>query len=74
MNSSPCQIEVKLAKQEGRKSATMKDRNGQSYKAPVFMVKLNRISLISHLGWRGRQRQSPDSFAKQRKEAVAFGD
>ena len=34
----PCEISVKLQKIEGRKAATMKDRNGQSYKAPVFMV------------------------------------
>jgi len=36
--STPAQIEVKLAKYEGRKAANMKDRNGQMYKAPVFMV------------------------------------
>lgn len=34
----PCQIDVKLAKPEGRKNATIKDRNGSTYKAPVFMV------------------------------------
>ena len=37
----PCEISVKLQKIEGRKAATMKDRNGQSYKAPVFMVSKN---------------------------------
>ena len=35
---TPCQIDVKLAKVEGRKSATVKDRSGGTYKAPVFMV------------------------------------
>ena len=35
---TPCEIIVKLQKIDGRKSATMKDRNGQSYKAPVYMV------------------------------------
>ena len=35
---TPCQIDVKLAKVEGRKNATVKDRNGSTYKAPVFMV------------------------------------
>ena len=35
---TPCQIDVKLAKVEGRKNATVKDRDGSSYKAPVFMV------------------------------------
>ena len=33
-----CDIEVNLEKIEGRKSATMRDRNRQAYKAPVFMV------------------------------------
>ena len=35
---TPCQIDVKLAKVEGRKNATIKDRNGSSYKAPVYTV------------------------------------
>ena len=35
---TPCQIDVKLAKPEGRKNATIKDRNGSTYKAPVFKV------------------------------------
>ena len=35
---TPCEIDVKLQKVEGRKSAQMKDRNGQTYKAPVFTV------------------------------------
>ena len=35
---TPCQIDVKLAKIEGRKNATVKDRNGSTYKAPVFVV------------------------------------
>lgn len=54
--STPAQIEVKLAKLEGRKSATMKDRNGQMYKAPVFMVSFS--SSITILGWRRCQRKS----------------
>ena len=33
-----CQIDVKLAKIEGRKNATIKDRDGSTYKAPVFTV------------------------------------
>lgn len=37
MGGPPCQIDVKLQKIEGRKSAQMKDRNGETYKAPVFM-------------------------------------
>ena len=36
---TPCQIDVKLAKPEGRKNATIKDRNGSTYKAPVFKVR-----------------------------------
>lgn len=49
MGGPPCQIDVKLQKIEGRKSATMKDRNGESYKAPVFMVSFvtNISSLIA---------------------------
>ena len=39
---TPCQIDVKLAKVEGRKNATVKDRDGSSYKAPVFMVSSRR--------------------------------
>ena len=35
---TPCQIDVKLAKVEGRKNATVKDRDGSTYKAPVFTV------------------------------------
>ena len=35
---TPCQIDVKLAKIEGRKNASVKDRDGSTYKAPVFMV------------------------------------
>ena len=29
---------LQLAKIEGRKNATVKDRNGSTYKAPIFMV------------------------------------
>lgn len=35
---TPCQIDVKLVKIEGRKNATLKDRSGATYKAPVYMV------------------------------------
>jgi hypothetical protein len=41
---TPCQIDVKLAKPEGRKNATIKDRNGSTYKAPVFKVRCHPIS------------------------------
>ena len=34
---TPCQIDVKLVKVEGRKNGTIKDRSGGSFKAPVFM-------------------------------------
>ena len=44
---TPCQIDVKLAKIEGRKNATIKDRNGSTYKAPVFMVSKSIWSLVS---------------------------
>ena len=61
---TPCQIDVKLAKVEGRKSATVKDRSGGTYKAPVFMVsdikaKKNLLTRLN-LGWRGRERPSHD--------------
>jgi hypothetical protein len=38
---APCEITVNLDKIEGRKQATMRDRNRQPYKAPVFMVSLD---------------------------------
>ena len=41
---TPCQIDVKLAKIEGRKNATVKDRDGSSFKAPVYMVSKSKIS------------------------------
>ena len=44
---TPCQIDVKLAKIEGRKSATVKDRSGGTYKAPVFMVRKSEL-IFSH--------------------------
>lgn len=53
---------MKLAKPEGRKNATIKDRNGSTYKAPVFMdgedvkgqvvVNLNKGKKLDHLGIR----------------------
>ena len=60
--STPCTIEVKLNKVEGRKQATLKDKNAQSYKAPVFMdgetvegkilIQLNKGKRLDHLGIR----------------------
>ena len=59
---TPCQIDVKLAKIEGRKNATIKDRNGRSYKAPVYtdgedvrgqvMINLNKGKKLAPLGIR----------------------
>lgn len=46
---TPCQIDVKLAKIEGRKNITVKDRTGGSYKLPVFCVSFSFI-LISQDG------------------------
>ena len=49
---------------EGRKSATVKDRSGGTYKAPVFMVSDKKLkeNLLTRLilGWRGRERPSHD--------------
>jgi len=36
--SAPCEIDVKIFKMENRKNGTIKDKNGQTFKAPVFMV------------------------------------
>jgi len=59
---TPIQIDVKLAKIEGRKNATMKDRGGSTWKAPVFMdgedvrgqvmINLNKGKKLDHLGVR----------------------
>lgn len=38
MGSTPCNIYVMFNKIEGRKMATVRDRSGQTYKAPVFLV------------------------------------
>lgn len=38
---TPVEIDVKLAKIEGRKSTTVKDRSGGTYKCPVFMVRIS---------------------------------
>ena len=46
---TPCQIDVKLAKVEGRKNATVKDRDGSSYKAPVFMVSSRVFSVDTRM-------------------------
>ena len=36
--AAPCEIDVKIQKVENRKNGTIKDKQGQTYKAPVFMV------------------------------------
>ena len=62
MGGTPCEIDVKLAKPEGRKPATIKDRNSGSYKAIVFqdgedvkgqvLINLNKGKKLDHLGIR----------------------
>ena len=42
----PCEITVNIDKIDGRKNASMKDRNRQVYKAPVFMVSAQIITLM----------------------------
>ena len=64
---TPCTIDVKLAKIEGRKATTIKDRAGGSYKAPVYMVSnllcfAGLLNNVFTLGWRGRQGISVDQF------------
>lgn len=59
---TPCQIDVKLNQVEGRKPATIKVRNGGTFKAPVFMdgedvkgqvtINLNKGKKLEHLGIR----------------------
>ena len=39
----PVNIYVMFNKIEGRKMATLRDRAGQTYKAPVFLVSSHRI-------------------------------
>lgn len=57
----PCNIYVAFNKIEGRKMATVRDRNGQTYKAPVFLeyddvkgkIKIEMLkgkSKVDHLG------------------------
>jgi len=58
----PCEIIVNLEKVEGRKSATMRDRNRQPYKALVYMdgedvkgtvgVNLSKGKKLDHQGIR----------------------
>ena len=36
--TAPCEIDVKIQKVENRKNGQIKDKQGQVYKAPVFMV------------------------------------
>jgi len=53
---------VRIQKIEGRKSGSLKDKNGQSFKAPVFKdgedikgqvsIQLNKNKKIDHLGIR----------------------
>ena len=73
---TPCQIDVKLAKVEGRKSTTVKDRSGGTYKAPVFMVSDIRdrgiASDTTDLGRRGRQGPSNDQ-SQQGQEIRPLG-
>ena len=62
MGQPQCQIDVKLAKPEGRKPATIKDRNAGTYKAIVFqdgedvkgqvLINLNKGKRLDHLGIR----------------------
>ena len=59
---TPCQIKVQFQKIEGRKHATMKDRNGTTYKAPVYQdgedvrgtvsISLNKGKKLDHMGVR----------------------
>ena len=60
--SAPCDIDVTIQKIDGRKNGTIKDKNGQTYKAPVFAdgedikgkisIKLNKGKKIDHMGVR----------------------
>jgi len=44
MGGPPCSVEITLSKIEGRKSTNIKDRNGSTFRAPVFMVRnLNSV-------------------------------
>lgn len=62
MGGPNCEIDVKLTKPEGRKPATIKDRNQGSYKAIVFqdgedvkgqvLINLNKGKRLDHLGIR----------------------
>jgi vacuolar protein sorting-associated protein 26 len=36
--SAPCEIDVKINKVENRKNGSIKDKQGNLFKAPVFMV------------------------------------
>lgn len=36
--TAPCEIDVKIQKVENRKNGQIKDKQGNIYKAPVFMV------------------------------------
>ena len=47
--AAPCEIDVKIAKVENRKSGQLKDKQGQVYKAPVFVV--SEIELVNMIGW-----------------------
>jgi len=60
--SAPCEIDVKINKIETRKNGTIKDKTGNTFKAPVFMdgedikgqvaIQLNKNKRIDHLGIR----------------------
>ena len=63
--SAPCEIDVKLNKIENRKNGTIKDKNGNTFKAPVFMVSKVKVvnfgksvRYLFYVGWRRHQRSS----------------
>jgi len=47
----PCEIEVKIQKVENRKNGSIKDKNGQTFKAPVFMVSQEPNESTILVGW-----------------------
>jgi hypothetical protein len=53
MGGPPCSVEISLTKIEGRKSTNIKDRNGSTFRAPVFMVRNLNCCLSFLKGWRG---------------------
>lgn len=59
---SPAQIDIKFNKIEGRKQATIKDKQGNAYKVPIFKdeedvrgkvtISLNKAKKLDHQGIR----------------------